>query len=230
MDCCHLGRTTTNFLLLVVAIAVFSNVPERNTKAANIAREVPMIKELIAESTKKEMLVYSRALKSRKVLVGEVPAFLAYIATNSDYRSYHLLFALRRDHRKVYNDIPASVRVSILSSTLKKTDCLNDWGDLRLELADFLEYEPASALLEIGQTAVPFLIPLLDDSAPATLEGSEEATESYDAKYRRCDWACRFITLILNIPYAFSVNPNERDKQIVALRKLFSVRFLLPKP
>ncbi len=84
--------------------------------------------------------------------------------------------------------------------------------------ASFQKEEAASALLEIGEPAVPYLVPLLDDFEEAILEGSEEATVSADSQYRRADWACLFISLIRDIPYRFHEDPAVRDKRIRALK------------
>jgi len=207
------------FILLVTAWSTPSYDFWEKKPTTNLLRVTPMMQQLIHESENKEMLMCSKTLETKQVPQQDVPAFLDHISKHSDYRSYHLLFALRRDHRDIYNKIPVSICATILSSTLEKIDCLNDWGDLRLEPEDYLDYEPVKALLDIGKPAVPYLLPLLEDNTPATLEGSEEATDSYEAKYRRADWACRFISLILKFPYRFSEDPEERDMGIAALKR-----------
>lgn len=177
----------------------------------------PIMKKLLKASKKKEML-WGSALENVKPSRLEAAQFFEYVQKQADYKSYHLLFALRRHHPDLYQEIDPRLRASILCSTLKHTTCLNDWGDLGLKLGEYAELEAAQALLELGMAAIPFLVPILDDKSEACLEGSEEATLSADYEYRRADWACQFISVILGIQYQFSEDPTERDQQIQSLR------------
>jgi hypothetical protein len=67
-------------------------------------------------------------------------------------------------------------------------------------------------------------VPILDDKRPALLEGSEEGTISDYCKYRRADWAYRFITLIMGRPYQFFEDPAARDQQIKAVKKMLTMK------
>lgn len=174
--------------------------------------------QLIEDSKAGKMLSDSAAFQKNRVAKADVPKLKSYIRRHPDFRSYQCLLALCRDFPEAFKAIPVEVRAAVLCSALKNAPFLNDWGELGAPAEFYLDYEPAKALLDIGYPAIPFLRPLLDDPNPATLEGSEEATHSEECQYRRCDWACQFISLILEVPYRFSESPAERDKGIALLK------------
>jgi hypothetical protein len=74
--------------------------------------------------------------------------------------------------------------------------------------------EAAKALLELGDVAVSCLRPLLADSSAAPLFGSEEATLSSLYKYRRCDFAYRYLVKLRGGEPTFDRDPAERDRVI----------------
>jgi hypothetical protein len=93
---------------------------------------------------------------------------------------------------------------------------LNDWG--YLDPGGSHDGEAAQALLEMGTDALPQLLPLLDDSQPARLYGSEEATITKLYQYRRKDFAYHYIALILGLSSPFNADPAQRDQEIERLK------------
>jgi len=104
-----------------------------------------------------------------------------------------------------------------LCSALENLDYLNDWG--YLDPTESYDAESANALLETGVECVKALTRLLDDSSAATLFGSESATLSAKYKYRRKDFAFRYIKIILGEAPSFLRNPLERDEEILKLKE-----------
>jgi hypothetical protein len=186
-----------------------------------------MMKQLIIDAKQKKRLSSSDTLYKNHVAKDEVVRFKKFIETHRDYRSYHLLMALRRDSPDTYKETPVEVRAAILSSALREMGLYNDWGDLDPEYwAKFMTQpekspgcRPARALMEIGTPAIPYLVPILEDRRDAWLAGSEEATYSIDCRYRKADWAHMFISRILKVPYPFNEDPGERDKSIAKLKR-----------
>lgn len=83
----------------------------------------------------------------------------------------------------------------------------------------------------MGRDALPALRPLLDDKAPALLEGSKDATLSKVYSYRRADFAYRYVCLILGWAYSFERDLGERDARIsLAKKRLDDVLLLKTRP
>ena len=67
--------------------------------------------------------------------------------------------------------------------------------------------------------AVKYLTPLLDDRARMVANGSKEATRSSIYRYRRCDFAYRYVCLLGGLKPSFALTPEERDKEIDHLKR-----------
>ncbi len=141
---------------------------------------------------------------------------LAQISTHPDHTSYHVLFALRRYSPSAYQGITAEAKARILTDALRHLPYLNDWGSL--DPSSSHDGEAAAALLELGSAASDYLRPILDNSQPAPLFGSEPATVSKVFKYRRCDFAYRYLSLLLGLDPTFDPEPDVRDKEIERLK------------
>ena len=109
-------------------------------------------------------------------VVRDVPAAEAYINSHLDHTSYHLLIWIRRNYHGSYVRIPDANKASILSAALVHAQSFNEWGILLKEGS--LEGDPAIALVETGEEALPFIEALLDNHTPALLDGSAAATAS----------------------------------------------------
>jgi hypothetical protein len=173
--------------------------------------------QLVAESKAGLSLVESKILPTAQFDRDDAQAAEEYIHNHKDYTAYHLLFALRKAAPDLYGSIPDSTRASILCSTLQNSRYLNDWG--YLEPNESFDGEAAIALLATGRKALDCLKAILDDEREAPLFGTEEATMSSTYRYRRKDFAYRYILLALGRPSRFRPVPSERDQDIRELQK-----------
>jgi hypothetical protein len=140
----------------------------------------------------------------------------AYVSSHPDWTAYHILRALHDHYPLSYDRIPVSTKAAVLCSALARTTAHNDWG--YLEPDGSWENVSGRALLALGPPAVQYLRPLLDDCAPAELDGSKEATISHRYQYRVADFAYNYICLIEGWPRTFDPEPKERDKEIENLK------------
>jgi len=174
------------------------------------------MKVLIDESTKKKAVCESSLLINNPLAPNDIPEALKYLASHSDYSSYHLLLAIRQYYPESYKAIANRDKAAILCSALRNSTYLNDWG--YLDNIESFDGESAKALLDSGEVALSFLVPLLEDNDSAPLFGSEEATLSREYKYRRKDFAYRYISLLLGQSPTFSPDLKERNKSIESLK------------
>jgi hypothetical protein len=134
------------------------------------------------------------------------------IEAQPDHAWYHALFALRRGHPAIYSVIEPASRARVMCDALAHLVFYNDWG--YLDPGGSHDGEAAKALLELGDAAARCLRPLLADRSAAPLYGSEEATMSSLYKYRRCDFAYRYLVKLRGGEPAFDQDPAERDRAI----------------
>jgi hypothetical protein len=141
-------------------------------------------------------------------------AFVRYVTEQPDYRSFFVLWAIRRQDRNVYNAIPPSIRASILCSALQHVDTGNNFGD-----PCSFDAPAAVDLLATGEAALPYLERILDDHEPLQVTGSEDAAISEAWEYRRCDYAYRYVCLILGLKPKWHNEPEQRDKEIELIKQ-----------
>ena len=178
----------------------------------------PIVLEQLIEDSKRHMTAMeSTTLSNHRLSDDEARALAAYAVEHPDDTAYHVLLALRRSATPQYEQLASSVKASILCAALATQRHLNDWG--YLDPAGSHDGEAAQALLEQGAAARSCMIALLDARTPVTLFGSEEATMSKDYRYRRADFAHRYLTRILGEAPAFDPDPARRDEAIDALKR-----------
>lgn len=182
-------------------------------------RRSAVIEMLIADSKHNRTLSRSEALRALSLDEVQLSEATAYLRAHPDRSGYHLLFALRRHHRKSYRDLPTETIANVLCDALAHQSFLDDWGPL--DPGDASDGEAARALLELGSVAVPYLTRLLDDAQPALMSGSEPATLSKMHAYRRKDFAYRYLSLILGRTPDFDPDPAIRDRSIEMLKRSF---------
>lgn len=127
--------------------------------------------------------------------------------------SFLALEALREAAPDVYHSLPSRLRADIYGEALRSSDFYNTWGVPGHQLTD-----TANAFIDLGETAVAVLKPLLNDKQEAPLSGSHEATTSKVYGNRLCDYAWVLISEIRHLPYGYSLDRAERDEGISALR------------
>jgi hypothetical protein len=177
----------------------------------------PRVNMLISQSANKRGVEDTHVLDDNPLVADDIPAALVYLKQHQDYTSYALLLCIRKYYQISYKTLSAAEKATILCSALQNMDFLNDWG--LLEPPDSCDNDPAKALLETGKAAVALLAPILDDNEPARNYGFESATLS--RRYRRKDYAYRYLSIILGDSVVFHVFPHrveERDKDIAALK------------
>jgi hypothetical protein len=175
-----------------------------------------IIAALVSDSREGHALLRSPTLEKLVLSAADEREALGQILARSDYTSYHLLFALRRHSPDVYQGLPAKTKARILVDALEHLPYLNDWGIL--DPSSSHDGEAATALLELRAAAIEPLRPVLDNAQPAPLFGSEPATVSQHFQYRRCDFAYRYLSLLLGLDPSFDPEPRKRDEEIARLK------------
>jgi hypothetical protein len=155
----------------------------------------------------------SRVLNSTVLTAVERDIAIEYVLSHPDYRSYHLLFAIRRDRRTAYDAIEPTVRARVLASVLSRHVGYDDWNNLDVPL-DHRRSDVVESLLETRTAAIPYLIPVLHDQERICISGSDAATFAWLVHSRRCDYAYQFITSALGRKVIWSANPDVRDREI----------------
>ncbi len=184
--------------------------------AMRAARETtpmtPLFQELVDAATARDMamLHVPHHLSDGEI---DMEAVAARVRQHPDYTSSHLLLLLRRHAPDVYDIVPLQVKADILCSTLAAFEWMNDFG--YLHPGGSYDDLAARELLRTGSAALPRLIELLDDRTEVYLEGSEVGVY----RYRRADFAYRYVMLILGRGPAFHVEVPDRDRAIATLKK-----------
>jgi hypothetical protein len=92
----------------------------------------------------------------------------------------------------------------------------NIWGFL-YELDD--PGDAGQHFIDLGEAALPELIPLLDNEDHVLYEGSREATMGNEYNYRIKDFAAFYISKIKDIPIPFQPELEKRDREIEKLKQ-----------
>lgn len=141
-----------------------------------------------------------------------VPHLITSITDNSE-KHYLTLLAIGELNPAALLEIPEATRLKIYLNTLQKGKPHNDWG-LAGEYLSGASYD----ILRMGHEAIPYLIPLLDDTSETGLWGSEEITINDKYQNRVCDFAYYLILQILDRDEFYSISPVERDDAITGLK------------
>jgi hypothetical protein len=174
----------------------------------------PNVARLIAASEEKTAIRIGSVFDENRLLSKDVSTVISYIEANNSYKSYHLLMALKRDVPDAYKKLAKKTKAAILTSALKNMRTVDDWSFLHPK--ESVDNISAEALLELGKESLEYLIPILDDDA----EGLHINRFSRQFKYRRKDFAYRYVSLILERSPTFAADPKQRDKDIEALKKV----------
>lgn len=131
--------------------------------------------------------------------------------------AYLVLLLLRVVDPPRYARLAPRTRAAILGDALGRLVFLNDWG--YLDPDGCFDGPAAAALLELGADALPALLPVLEDRRDALLEGSEIATVGKLNHLRRCDFAARYVALLLGRPAELVPDTAQRDAAIAGLAR-----------
>jgi hypothetical protein len=182
-----------------------------------------VIDELIQASEAGEILYASPAFRDGHLDDADAATARTRIEEHPDHSGYHLLMGLRRDQPDTYAAISADVRAQVLAGALGHLRFLNDFG--YLAPGGSFDAESAQVLLETGDTAIPALVPLLDDDRPAPSRGSETATVAKINQLRRCDYAYHYLMeLTGEEDRALEPDLGVRDERIAQLREQLAAR------
>ncbi|NQU22541.1 MAG: hypothetical protein HQ567_14785 [Candidatus Nealsonbacteria bacterium] len=158
-----------------------------------------------------------RAFGKVPLSAGEVLAVETYVREQPDVSSFVLLMALSEEVPEAYSKIADKTKAAILCDTLEKSVWLNKFGNLLPQ--DSYHGRPAKALLAVGKEAMPGLERLLTNKKEAPIAGAVESTYFSKFKYRRADFAYRYIMLLRGEEPSFPTDPKDRDKLIAELQK-----------
>lgn len=228
----------THRLIVFVAIAVSacnrqqagSDVPQRDEREQQVAalaqkrethaRELAamditrLAQELQAESIRGlepfNSMSYSEAVRRGRDAAGQ----LAPLLRDSTRNSFLGLLAVRAADSTRYASLTPAFRVSVLVDALRNARTFNAWG-----LPHSYWEDAAKALIAEGRAADAALRPLLDDTRPAPVWGSEEVVESQRYGYRVRDYAWGILRAIRGEQGEIPTNPAARDSLIAALQR-----------
>jgi hypothetical protein len=205
---------------LVLSATVFGCNGLSGTSTRPKDQSMNSLTNLIAVSTERKSLIQEPIPSNLLADAINVSATIDYLRNHPDFTAYHLLFLLRHYAPKDYESLPADIKAEILCSSLANVQCLNDWG----YLAPKEPYDgiAAQALLQVGKSALPYLLKLMNDKNDAPLFGTEEATMSHLYRYRRADFAYRYAMLVLGRQPTFPADASERDRLIIVLQRELS--------
>lgn len=179
------------------------------------ARDERIALELKRRGEAKESLDQVR--NDEGVAVHDPSVLLCLIRDRQDYRSYHLLMALRAWYPKEYSELPDETRAKILCSSLAESRVMNDWGRVDVS-ADFTS---AQALVELGQVAIPGLLEVMANKTAVRYVSMNALVDEAFAQFhiRICDYAYRYYCLIVGVRPVFHQSSVDRDQMIDAVRR-----------
>lgn len=177
------------------------------------------VARLIAESNKKNSVVDNRVFQHTHLSDEDVWVACSYIEQHRDFTAYHLLFALRYQAFDVYESIPRPIRASVICSALANLSDHTDWAGIHGN--PFHNTRAVDALYETDPDCVPLLIPLLDDHR-RTWQHDDPIITSW--QIRRCDYAYRYLSILLGRHFVFYETPQERDREIDALKEFLKTQ------
>jgi hypothetical protein len=148
---------------------------------------------------------FSELLSRRQAAVQD----LQRLITKPDRSSLLALLALRKLDESSYKSLSPSFRVMVLVDALKKSTYFNTWG-----IPTDYWNDAARAIIAEGSPAVTALVPLLRDTRPALIWGSEGAVASRQYHFRVCDYAWALVNETANRKITMPENPETRDELI----------------
>lgn len=152
-----------------------------------------------------------------------IRALTQRICAAPDYRSFHLLFALKQLAPREYCRLSAKTKAAILVSNLEHVSLSNAWGCLTT-LGHRASHDVATqALISLGPVAIPYLEPLLQ-CADRIDVGGHEGVVSEAHQWRKKDYAYRFIKILIGQVPLYDASPEVRDELIDGLKEELSER------
>lgn len=213
-------------LLLLLACATDSSGAKNHTEMNTLSDSLEH--QLVEIGYQKLFLFGQRNLAARMWQDGKNQAQLEAMIENPEssmhakFLAAELLRHFEIDPNPSSDETLAAVYAHALAhSVLEREDHFQLFGNLW-----GLLYEEddsgtlGSQLIQFGEHAVPYLIPLLSDEGPIHYEGSEDATIGNAYQYRVKDFAAFYLSKIKEVPVTFYQNMEERDQEIERLEAL----------
>lgn len=224
-----------NYIFLIPAILTITSCSRCNSqKSSKLQDTVTMQQDSLNKIVKEKEETYRQ--KDNKALIGELevvvlkgkepfnslafreiikrkdaaPELFSSIKTTGQ-KEYFKIMALKKIDAGVYKRLSCDSICAILATALQRSTLFNGWG-----LPNLYWETSAKSIIECGQNAIPFLKPLLKDTTPAPVWGSEEAQEYEKYRYRVRDYAYALIMEIVNQKSTLPENALERDRIIDA--------------
>jgi hypothetical protein len=160
-----------------------------------------------------------RALASRPAIERELLEIVRQPA-QALARRYAAVEALAQGRWMSWTSSPEDSRAAarVLAQAMAADRSHNHWG-----LPGAYMGRPAKILAALPTGVVESLAPLLSDSRPLTIYGSEAATSQSLARYRISDLAAYLIANHLGRPWTDNPDPAVRDIEIARLREQLDV-------
>jgi len=155
---------------------------------------------------------------------------LRHIVLTSDYDPYvrllasEVLYAKSSDYPPPeLKDVLPYIYSQALAASGGQDGALipgNQWGFMYFhDASGVTDYGNLGArLVNVGRPAIPYLVPLLNNSDPLFYEGSQEATLGDSLRYRVKDAAAYYIGKIMGIPGRFHESHADRDTEVERLK------------
>ena len=168
-----------------------------------------LIQELSAESQRGlepfNSMAYKEVIARGSQVVPELSSSL-----QSAEKSFLLeLLALREINRDEYKKLDTGVRIKTLIDALEKAKFFNVFG-----IPHLYWEQAAKAIIEEGEGAKEYLIPLLKNMREAPVWGSEGTVINRIYKYRVCDYAWKMLLDIDQRQIEIPKDILERDSLI----------------
>lgn len=179
------------------------------TPALRAALDAPIAS--FAAGTGKDALTRAGATPDALAAIGRDPS----CPNPMRFAAFEGWIALAGEHALgQVDDATATAMATVQAEAIRTADEASLWG-----LPPSVSSEPLSRhLIILGKRALPPLKPLLDDTRPLPIAGSETSAIAGLRRYRISDLAAGLCAVILGQPYQDAKAPADRDKQIAALR------------
>jgi hypothetical protein len=174
----------------------------------------PYLTRLVQASEAGRTWIEASELLTKHPTKADLVACAAWTTRHPDHSAYHALASLLRHDSHLAYPVPSETHAKVLCDALARQTYLNDFAVL--EPNDYALRPAGRALIAQGPAVVPLLRALLQDTRPAPLWGSEEATLATIHQYRRKDFAYFFLCQIEGRDYHFDADPAARDARIAA--------------
>jgi hypothetical protein len=194
----------------------FQKIAAQTAQTYHAMDNAALLQKLMEQSTAQKEPFNSLAYRELQTRKDVNPDSLVSLVRETHNGSALLpLLLLRKLNNKVYLDLPAELRATVLTDALQNSKVFNTWGLPHAYLED-----ASKAMLESGPSAYPALKRMLSDTRPAPVFGGQERMIYLRYQYRLCDYALFFLEKMQgNANFVMPVSPADRDALIKEMLK-----------